>query len=102
MLVENLDVEGFGDLFQEQHSLDVTHVGFHNCGPQQQSRHDKKSQDGAMAMTGGKYNVLLDAEHGLYPSNLDVKHGWHDRMCMTMKSSYSRLSYNTTNGDATP
>ena len=33
---------------------------------------------------------------------MDVKHGWHDRICMTMKSSYARLSYNTNDGDAIP
>ena len=55
-----------------------------------------------MGMAGGKHNVLLVAEHEFYPPNLDVKHGWHDRMCITMKSSYSRLSYNTNDGDATP
>ena len=31
-LVESLDVEGFGDLFQVQHPSDVTRVGFQNCG----------------------------------------------------------------------
>ena len=28
--------------------------------------------------------------------------GWHDRMCMSMKGSYSCLSYNTNYGDSTP
>ena len=55
-----------------------------------------------MAMAGGNYNVLLVVEHGLYPPNLDVKHGWHERICMTMKSSYSRLSYNTNDSADTP
>ena len=55
-----------------------------------------------MGMAGGKYEVHLVAEHGLYPQNLDVKQGWHDHMCMTMKSSYSRLSYNTNDGANTP
>ena len=55
-----------------------------------------------MAMAGEKYDVLLVAEHGLYQPNLDVKHGWHDRMCMTMKGSYSCLCYNTNEGEATP
>ena len=66
-LVETLDVEGFGDLFQVQHPSDVTRVDFQNCGPQRKSRHAKKSQDGAMAVAGGKYDVMLVAEHGLYP-----------------------------------
>ena len=30
-LVESLDVEGFGDLFQVCHPSDVTRVGFQNC-----------------------------------------------------------------------
>ena len=51
-----------------------------------------------MAMAGGKYDSLLVVEHRLYLPNFDVKQGWHDRMCTTMKSSYSRLSYNTNNG----
>ena len=41
-LVENLDVKGFGYLFQVQHPSDVTRVGFQNCGPQRQSQHNKK------------------------------------------------------------
>ena len=55
-----------------------------------------------MAMAGGKYDVLLVAEHRLYPPNLDAKYSWHDRMCMTMKSSYSCLSYNTNDGADIP
>ena len=42
-LVESLDVEGFGDLFQSQYPQDVTRVGFQNCGPQRKTRHAKKS-----------------------------------------------------------
>ena len=98
--MESLDVEGFGDLFQVQHPSDVTRVGFQNCGPQHKSRHAKKSQDGAMAVAGGKYDVMLVAEYGLYPPELASSDGWHNRMCMTMKGSYSRLSYNTNNGDS--
>ena len=101
-LVESLDVEGFDDLFQVQPSSDVTCVGFQNCGPQRISQHNKKSQDGAITMAGGKYDVLLVADHGLYLSELDTKEGWHNRMCMTMKGSYSRLSYNTNDREATP
>ena len=33
VLVQSLDVEGFGDHFQVHHSSDVTRVGFQNCGP---------------------------------------------------------------------
>ena len=36
-LVEDLDVEGFGDLFQVQQPPDVTRIGFQNCGPQHKS-----------------------------------------------------------------
>ena len=101
-LVESLDVGGFGNLFQVQRTPDVTHVGFQNYGPQRQSWHDKKSQNGAMAMAGRKYYVLLVVEHDLNPPNLDVKHGWHDHICMTMKGSYSCLSYNTNDREAAP
>ena len=55
-----------------------------------------------MTIAGEKYDVLLVVEHGLYPPNLDVKQDWYDQMCMTMKSSYSCLSYNTNNGADTP
>ena len=54
-------------------------------------RHSKKTQDGATAMVGGKYDILLVTEHELYPPALDAKEDWYDRMCMTMKSSYSLL-----------
>ena len=87
-LVESLDVEGFGDLFQICHLSDVTHVGFQNFGPQPKTRYAKKSQDGSMAMAGGKYYVLFVVEHGLYPPELDASEGWHNRMCMSMKGSY--------------
>ena len=73
--MESLDVEGFRDHFQVHRSLDVTRVDIQNCGPQRRSRHDKKSHDGAMAMAGGTYDVLLVAEYRLYPPNLDVKQG---------------------------
>ena len=98
-LVESLDVEGFGDLFQIRHQLIVNRVGFQNCGPQPKSRHAKKSQDGPMAMSGGKQDALLVAEHGLYPPELEPSEGWHDRMCMSMKGSFSCLSYNTNDND---
>ena len=49
-----------------------------------------------------KYDVLLVVEHGLYPPELDASKGWYDWMCMSMKISYSRLSYNTNDEDATP
>ena len=56
---------------------------------------------GAMAMAAGNYDVFLEAEHGLYPPGLQPKHGWHDRMCTTLKGSYTRLGYNTNDGDTT-
>ena len=93
-LVESLDVEGFRDLFQICHPSDVTCVGFQNCGSQPKSQLAKKSQDGSMAMAGGKYIVLHVAEHGLYPPELDASEGWHGMMCISMKGSYSRLTYN--------
>ena len=74
--MESLDVEGFGDLFQVQHPPDVTRVvGFQNCGPQRKSRHAKKLQDGAMAVSSGKYDVMLVAEHGLYSPKLESSDG---------------------------
>ena len=99
--MESLDVEGFGDLFQAQHPQDYTRIGFQNCGPQRKSRHAKKSQDGAMAVSSGKYDVMLVAEHDLYSPKVESSNGWYDRMCITMKGSYSRLSYNTNDGDST-
>ena len=74
VLVESLDVEGFGDHFQVQHPSDLTCVSVQNCGPQPHRRHTQKSRDGAMAISGGEYVPKLDA-----------KQGWHDRMCMTTK-----------------
>ena len=44
---------------------------------------------------------MLVAEHSLYSPELESSDGWHDQMCMTMKGSYSRLSYNTNDGDST-
>ena len=54
-----------------------------------------------MAVSSGKYNVMLVAGHDLYPPKLESSQSWHDPMCTTMKCSYSRLSYNTNDGDST-
>ena len=54
-----------------------------------------------MAVSSGKYDVMLVAEHGLYPPALEAAEGWHDCMCMTMKGPNSHLSYNTNDGDST-
>ena len=42
--------------------------------------------------------MLLVVEHGLYPPELDSSEGWHDRMFVSIKGSYSRLSYSTNDG----
>ena len=57
--------------------------------------------DGARAMTAGKYDVLLFAEHDLYGPALEPKHQMHDQMCVTNKGTMTRLSYNTNNGPRT-
>ena len=79
IIVESLDVEGFGDHFQIVHLPDVTRVAFQNYGPQPQYQTNKKAQDVAMvmimAMAGRYLDVLLVAEHGLYPPALKSKHG---------------------------
>ena len=53
-----------------------------------------------MAVSSGTYDVMIVAEHGLYPPELASSDGWHDRMCMTLKGSYLRLGYNTNDGDS--
>ena len=52
-------MEGFGDRFEPRQSRDFTRVGFQNCGPQPQYRTSKKATDGSLAMSAGKYAVLL-------------------------------------------
>ena len=54
-----------------------------------------------MVVSSGKYDVMLVAEHGLYPPELESSDGWHDRICMTIKCSYYCLSHNTNDGDFT-
>ena len=49
-------------------------------------------------MSAGKYDILLYAEHGLYPPALEPRHQMHDRMCVMDKGTFTRLSYNTNNG----
>ena len=80
IIVESLDVEGFGDMFHPIRSPDFTWVAFQNCGRQPQFRTSKKATDGSLAMSAGKYDILLYAEHGLYPPALEPKHQMHDRM----------------------
>mgnify|MGYP005709827173 CR=1 FL=1 len=48
-------------------------------------------------MSAGKYDVLLFAEHALYPPALEPQHQMHDRMCMMNKGTFTRLSYNINN-----
>ena len=59
IIVESLDVEGFGDHFHPTQSTAVTRIAFQNCGPQPQYRTSKKATDGALAMEAGKFDVLL-------------------------------------------
>ena len=101
LIVETLDVEGFGDCFHPTQSTESTRVAFQNSGPQPQYRTSKKATDGALAMEAGKFDVLLFAEHGLYPPALQPRNGWHDRMSTRNKGTYSRLSYNTNDGEGT-
>ena len=56
---------------------------------------------GALAMSAVNDDVLLSAKHGLYPPALEPKHGCYDRMCTMDKETYTRLSYNTNNGEET-
>ena len=50
-------------------------------------------------MVGGKYNVLLFAEHGLYPPKMELKEGLHNMIYISMDGNYTSLSYNTHNSD---
>ena len=56
--------------------------------------------NGSLAMSAGKYDVLLFAEH-LYASALELKHQMHNYMCVMDKGTTTRLSYNTNNGAGT-
>ena len=94
-------MEGFGDCFHPLRSKEFTRVAFQNCGRQPQFRTSKKAADGSLAMSAGKYNVLLYAEHGLYAPALLPKHQMHNRMCMMNKGTFTRLRYNTNDGKDT-
>ena len=89
----------FGDAFHPRRSPDFTRVAFQNCGRRPRYRTSKKSTDGSLAMSAGKYNVLLYAEHGLYEPALEPQHQMHDRMCVMNKGTFTRLSYNTNDND---
>ena len=52
-------------------------------------------------MSAGMYNVLLFAEHGLYPPALEPQHQMYNHMCMMNKGTFTRLSYNTNDGPDT-
>ena len=88
-------MEGFVDCFEPRQSKDFTRVAFQNCGPQPQYRTSKKATDGSLAMSAGKYDILLFAEHVLYASALEPKHQMHDCMCVMNKGTMTCLSYNT-------
>ena len=76
-------------------------VAFQNCERQPQYCTSKKATDGSLAMSAGIYDVLLFAEHGLYPPVLEPQHQMHDCMCMMNKSTFTWLSYNTNDGPVT-
>ena len=80
-------------------SKEFTQVAFQNCERQSQFCISKKATDGSFAMSAGKYNVLLFAEHVLYSSTLEPKHGMHDCMCMMNKGTFTCLSYNTNDNE---
>ena len=80
---------------------EFTHVTFQNCGRQPQFCMSKNATDGSLAMSAGKYDVLLYGQHGLYAPALKPKHQMHDRMCMMNKGTFIRLSYNTNDGKDT-
>ena len=61
----------------------------------------KKATDGSLAMSAGMYNILLFAEHGLYPPALEPQHQMHNHMCMMNKGTFTRLSYNANDGPDT-
>ena len=94
-------MKGFGDRFEPRQSRDFTRVGFQNCGPQPQYRTSKKAMNGSLAMSAGKDDVLLFAEHDLYGPALEPKHQMHNYMCVINKGTMTRLSYNTNNGART-
>ena len=52
-------------------------------------------------MSAGKYDVLLYAEHGLYPPVFEPQHQVHDRTCVMNKGTFTRLNYNTNDGTDT-
>ena len=80
-IVESMDVEGFGDILSQRQSKDDTRVGFQNCGEHPRLKSHHKALDGARAMTAGKYDVLLFAEHNPFGPALEPRHQMHDRMC---------------------
>ena len=88
-------MEGFGDCFEPRQSKYFISVAFQKCGPQPQYRTSKKATDGSLAMSAGKYDVLLFAEHDMYAPALEPKHQMHDRMCVMKKGTMTCLGYNT-------
>ena len=52
-----------------------------------------------MVMAGGKYKILLVANHRLYPPKLESKEEWHNRIYMATKGIFTYLNYNTHNRD---
>ena len=101
IIVKSLDMEGVGDFFEPTQSKDFTQVAFQNCGRQPQFRTSKKATDGALAISAGKYDALIFAEHRLYPPALEPKHQMYDRMCVMNKGTLTCLSYNTNDGKGT-
>ena len=49
-------------------------------------------------MSAGRYDVLLYAEHGLYPPALGPQYQMHDWMFVMNKGTFTCLSYNTNDG----
>ena len=85
-----------------EHPPDVTRVAFQNCGPQPQLKYAHKARGGSASIEAGSYDIILVAEHSLNPAKLDPQQGWHDRMCMSARGTYFKLSYNTNDGPDTP
>ena len=59
-------------------SKEFTCIAFQNCGRHPQLRTTKKVMDGSLAMSAGKYDILLYGEHNPYAQALEPKHQMHE------------------------
>ena len=77
--MEGTEEEALGGAFTEKQERS-TRIALQNVGRQPLHKHSIRPASGAAAMLNGQYDIMLFAEHGMYPPRIEQGQPWHHRM----------------------